>query len=154
MLADKFLGLTSTGTFKILIQLGAISGHRHSLCRQAIRILLDLPSDRRTQKFVLAVLLAFLPAAIFGALFHKTIKGVLLESPMVVCISLVVGGLILLAVDRWKGNAQDATYDDVMDIPPLTALMIGAFQCLALDPRRLTLGRDNRWRHAARHHQA
>ena len=131
VLADAFLGLKSPGTFKILIQLGAILAIVTVYAAKLWRILVDLPRDRRTQMFVLAVLLAFLPAAIMGALFHKIIKSVLLESPLVVCISLIVGGLILLAVDRWELKPR---YSDVMDIPPLTALAIGAFQCLALIP--------------------
>ena len=131
VLADAFLGLKSPGTFKILIQLGAILAIVTVYAAKLWRILVDLPRDRRTQMFVLAVLLAFLPAAIMGALFHKIIKSVLLESPLVVCISLIVGGLILLAVDRWELKPR---YSDVMDLPPLTALAIGAFQCLALIP--------------------
>ncbi len=131
VLADKFLGLTSSGTFKILIQLGAILAIVTVYAAKLLRILFDLPRDRRTQLFVLAVILAFLPAAVFGALFHKTIKGIFLESPLIVCISLILGGLVLLAVDRWKLTVQ---HDNVMDIPPKTALMIGAFQCLALVP--------------------
>lgn len=131
VLADKFLGLRSTGTFKILIQLGAILAIVTVYAAKLLRILFDLPRDRRTQLFVLAVFLAFLPAALFGALFHKTIKGIFLESPLIVCISLILGGLVLLAVDRWKLTAR---FDDVMDIPPQRALMIGAFQCLALVP--------------------
>lgn len=131
VLADKFLGLTSSGSFKILIQLGAILAIVTVYAAKLIRILFDLPRDRRTQLFVLAIILAFLPAALFGALFHKTIKSIFLESPLIVCISLILGGLVLLAVDRWKLTTQ---HDDVMDIPPKTALMIGAFQCLALVP--------------------
>lgn len=131
VLADHFLGLKSTGTFKVLIQLGAILAIVTVYFGKLLRILMDLPSSRRTQLFVLSVLLAFVPAAIIGATFHKIIKSVLLESPMVVCISLVVGGVILLVVDRMRFEVK---YRDVMDLPPAKALMIGLFQCLALIP--------------------
>ncbi len=131
VLADRFLGLKSSGTFKILIQLGAILAILSVYFAKLWRILLDLPRDGRTQRFVLAILLAFLPAAIVGAFFHKLIKEVLLESPMLVCVSLIVGGVILLVVDRMNLSPK---HDDVMDVPPLTALKIGLFQCLAMVP--------------------
>ena len=131
VLADRFLGLTSTGTFKVLIQLGAILAIVTVYFAKLWKILVDLPSDRRTQLFVLAIFLAFLPAAFVGATFHTLVKSVLLESPMTVCISLIVGGIILLLVDRWT---LKPVYHDLMDIPPLKALAIGAFQCLALVP--------------------
>ncbi len=131
ILADRFLGLNSSGTFKILIQLGAILAIVTVYAAKLLQLLFDVPHDKRTQKFVLAVLLAFLPAAVIGATFHKVVKSILLESPMVVCISLIVGGIILLMVDRWR---HEPVYHDVMDIPPLKALAIGCFQCLALVP--------------------
>lgn len=131
VLADYFLGLKSTGTFKILIQLGAILAIVTVYFTKLLRILIDLPRDRRTQLFVLSIILAFMPAAIAGVLFHKLIKSILLESPELVCASLIVGGVILLLVDRWK---LEAKYSDLLDIPPKTALAIGAFQCLALVP--------------------
>jgi len=131
VLADHFLGLRSTGTFKILIQLGAILAIVTVYFAKLVRILVDLPRERRAQLFVLGVILAFLPAAVAGAAFHKVIKGVLLESPYLVCSSLIVGGLILLLVDRWHLAVR---YDDVMDLPPRTALAIGLCQCLALVP--------------------
>ena len=131
VLADHFLGLKSTGTFKILIQLGAILAIVTVYFTRLWRILLDLPRDRRTQMFVLAVLLAFLPAAVVGAAFHKIIKTILLESPYLVCSTLIVGGLVLLIVDRWH---LEVHHKDIMDVPPMKALAIGAFQCLALVP--------------------
>ena len=131
VLADRFLGLSSTGTFKILIQLGAILAILSVYAAKLLRLLVDLPSDRRTQLFALAVMLAFLPAAVMGALFHKVIKSVLLESPETVCTTLILGGIALLVVDRM---ALKPRYTDVMDIPPLTALGIGICQCLALVP--------------------
>ena len=131
VLADRFFGLTSTGTFKILIQLGAILAILSVYAAKLLRITLDLPRDGRTQRFVLAVGLAFLPAALVGVLAHKFIKTVLFESPMLVCSTLVVGGIVLLIVDRWHYQPR---YKDVMDLPPLRALAIGAFQCLAMVP--------------------
>ena len=131
VLADRFFGLTSTGTFKILIQLGAILAILTVYAAKLSRLVVDLPSDRRTQTFVLAVGLAFLPAALAGVFLHTFIKTVLFESPALVCLSLVLGGIVLLVVDRWRAAPR---YVDVMDVPPLRALAIGAFQCIAMVP--------------------
>ncbi len=132
LLAEYFLGVKSTGrTFEVLIQLGAILAILSVYFAKLSRILFDLPRDARTQRFVLAILVAFLPAAVIGATLHKFIKGVLFESPMTVCIALVVGGFILLAVDRMKFTPK---YHDVMDLPIKTALAIGFAQCLAMIP--------------------
>lgn len=131
VLADRFFGLTSTGTFKILIQLGAILAILTVYAAKLLRIIVDVPQDGRTQRFVLAVGLAFLPAALVGVMLHKFIKTVLFESPILVCSSLIIGGIILLVVDRWQYQPR---YKDVMDLPPLRAFAIGAFQVLAMVP--------------------
>lgn len=132
LLTEKVLGVSSTGrTFEVLIQLGAILALLTVYSAKLWKIACDLPRDPRTQRFVFAVLLAFLPAAIIGAGLHKIIKEVLFESPLLICTSLVVGGIVLLIVDRMKFTPR---YNDVMDITPLTALKIGLCQCLALIP--------------------
>ncbi len=131
LLVQHFLGIADPKkVFAILIQLGAILAIVTVYAAKLWRILLDLPSDARTRRFVLAILLAFLPAAVIGAVLHKYIKAIL-EFPLIVCVSLIVGGIILLIVDRLKLQPR---YHDVMDLPPLLALRIGACQCLAMIP--------------------
>jgi len=77
LLAEYFLGVKSTGrTFEVLIQLGAILAILSVYFAKLSRILFDLPRDARTQRFVLAILVAFLPAAVIGATLHKFIKTV------------------------------------------------------------------------------
>ena len=70
LLAGHFLGFQSTGkAFEILIQLGAILAILTRLFRRGCwKIVADLPSDARTRRFVLGVLLAFLPAAFLGVI--------------------------------------------------------------------------------------
>lgn len=132
LLAGHFLGFESTGkTFEVLIQLGAIlaivSVYSARLWQMATR----LPTDRQTQRFVLGIVLAFLPAAILGALGHSFIKTVLFEIPLVICIVLIIGGFVLLWIDRMP---LEPRYTDVMEYPPWLALRIGLFQCAALIP--------------------
>lgn len=132
LLAEYFLGIASSGrSFEVLIQLGAILAILTVYFGKLLNILINLPRDARTQRFVLSVLAAFLPAAVIGATLHNFIKSVLFESPMLICVALIVGGIILLVVDRMKFETRQ---HDVMDIPPLMALKIGLFQCLAMVP--------------------
>lgn len=96
-----------------------------------LRIAADVGRDVRTQRFVIGIILAFIPAALVGVMFHSFIKNVLFETPLVICLSLVIGGIVLLVVDRMTFKP---VYKDVMDITPMTALKIGVCQCLALIP--------------------
>ena len=84
----------------------------------------------RSVGFYFKLLVAFLPAAVFGVLFSDKIDE-LLESPMVVAISLVAGGVVLLFVDNiFKKSKQD----DADKISYPTAFIIGLFQCIAMIP--------------------
>ncbi|WP_274626472.1 undecaprenyl-diphosphate phosphatase [Arvimicrobium flavum] len=132
LLAGHFLGFQSTGkAFEVLIQLGAILAILSVYFGRLWRILTDLPRDQRTQRFVLGILIAFLPAAVLGALGHSFIKTVLFETPKLICIMLIIGGIVLLLVDRMPLKAR---YHDIMDFPLSTYLKIGLFQCLAMIP--------------------
>jgi undecaprenyl-diphosphatase len=131
LLGGYFLGFESPGkTFEVLIQLGAILAILTIYFHKLLRILFALPSDPRSRRFVLAVLVAFLPAAIIGAAAHKFIKEVLFN-PWVVSVALVVGGLVLLAVDKMR---LEPRYHDAMDFSLPMALKIGFLQCLAMIP--------------------
>lgn len=88
------------------------------------------PIDPAALRFILAVLLAFLPAAVVGALAHGFIKSVLF-SPWVVSVSLIAGGLAILAIERARPVAR---YADISAFTPGLALRIGAFQVLSLVP--------------------
>ena len=132
LLAGHFLGFQSTGkVFEIVIQLGAILAILGVYFSRLWKMLLDLPRDRLTRHFVLGILIAFLPAAIIGALAHDFIKTVLFESPMLICIMLILGGIVLLFIDRMP---LEQRYKDVERFPTRLYLQIGLFQCLAMIP--------------------
>ena len=132
LLAGHFLGFKSPGnTFAVLIQLGAILAILAVYTTKLIGIALALPTSAGARRFVLSVLLAFLPAAVIGALAHDFIKTVLFETPMLICIVLIIGGVILYVIDRLPLTPR---YTDVMDYPPSLALKIGFCQCLAMIP--------------------
>jgi undecaprenyl-diphosphatase len=132
LLAGHFLGFESTGkAFEVLIQLGAILAILSVYAARLWSMLIALPGDRGTQYFVGGILLAFLPAAVIGYLAHDFIKSVLFESPALICTTLILGGMVLLWVDRWALNPR---YDDVTKFSWKVYLGIGLFQCLAMIP--------------------
>lgn len=132
LLAAHFLDFKSTGhTFEVLIQLGAILAILVVYAGKLTRIAISLPTSEKARRFVVSVLLAFLPAALAGALAHNFVKTILFESPALICCVLITGGIALGIIDRMKLQPK---YFDVMDYPPSVAFRIGMFQCLALIP--------------------
>jgi undecaprenyl-diphosphatase len=132
LLAGHFLGFESAGkAFEVLIQLGAILAILSVYFARLWKLLVEFPSSARTRRFVFGILLAFLPAAVIGVFAHGFIKTVLFETPMLICIMLILGGIVLIWVDRL---ALSPRYDDVMDYPLGLCLKIGLFQCLAMIP--------------------
>lgn len=132
LLASHFLGFRSTGnTFPVLIQLGSILAILLVYFRRLLDVALTLPTSERSRYFVLSVLVGFLPAAVIGAIAHDFIKEVLFESPSLICIVLIIGGVILLAVDKMKLQPR---YFDAMTYPLPLAFKIGLCQCVAMIP--------------------
>ena len=132
LLAKELMGLgPSWDTFIVLIQLGAILAVAALYSARFWAIFLRLPHDPTARKFVLSVLVAFIPAAVAGVLLHDFIKAVLFESPRVICISLLVGGVALLALDRLGKSGR---WRDAFNLPLTTSFGIGVMQCLAMIP--------------------
>lgn len=131
LLAAHFLGFRSTArAFEVLIQLGAILAILSVYATRLIDISRALPHDPRARRFVGAILIAFAPAVVIGVLAHDFIKTVLFETPVVIAVALILGGIVLLFADRFAGDR----YHETMDIPLGPALGIGLFQCLAMIP--------------------
>ncbi|BDA86900.1 undecaprenyl-diphosphatase 1 [Aureimonas sp. SA4125] len=132
LLAGHFLGFHSkAGTFEVLIQLGAVLAVLSVYFAKIWQLVVTLPSSPRSRHFVTGVLLAFLPAAIVGAFAHDFIKTVLFESPTTICVALLVGGIILLLIDR---RTVTPIHTEITDYPLSLCLKIGLFQCLAMIP--------------------
>ena len=132
LLAGHFFGLTQPDTFIVLIQLGAILAViTVYFAKLAVLIRDALTGKAYAWRFALSVILACLPAVVAGVLLRDFIQGALWESPLVICISLVVGGIILLLVDRMP---KRETYDDIYQFPWHLALIVGLFQMVSLVP--------------------
>ena len=135
LLAERYLGLGFSDeqfdkTFAVLIQLGSVLALLGVCTRKLLEIAVALPTDPRARTFAAGVLLAFLPAAIIGALAHGFIKGVLFN-PLVICIALIVGGFVLIAMDERRVEPR---YTDATAFPLQMYLLIGLCQCLAMIP--------------------
>ena len=116
--------------FEIVIQLGAILSVVWVYRALLWRTLLGLGRDKSAQHLTLNVTLAFLPAAVVGVITHDFIKSVLF-SPWVVSVSLIVGGIAILVIERIH---RAPTVHASEEMKPLRALAIGFFQTLALVP--------------------
>jgi undecaprenyl-diphosphatase len=132
ILAGDLLGFQSDlgKLFEIVIQLGAILAVVVLFFRRLWRVLVGLPSDPAARRFAYAVVLAFLPAAVLGVLFHGFIKNVLF-SPWVVVTTLFLGGIAILAIERLAPRPR---HREIETMPMATALGIGFCQALALIP--------------------
>lgn len=122
---SSFLGLEQTNahkTFEVAIQLGSILA---VLFLFAKRLLVD-------KMLWVKIIIAFLPTAIFGFLFYKTIKSLFgMES---VAIMLIIGGFIFLIVEYFRRNHDDSKDKTINDLSIKEALTIGLFQSLSMVP--------------------
>ena len=129
IIASSFMGIETedfTKLFTIVIQLGAILSV----------VVLYWKRFFQSLDFYFKLMVAFIPAAVLGFLLNDVIDQ-LLESPITVAISLLIGGFILLKVDSWfKGNEEFDPKNPTAHtkISYLTALKIGFFQCLGMIP--------------------
>jgi undecaprenyl-diphosphatase len=131
ILLGHFLGFKEAATFDVLIQLGAILAILLVYFNRLVQIAKALPVSVKARHFVLAVLFGFLPAAVIGALAHDFIKTVLFDSPKIICISLILGGIVLLVIDRIQFKPK---YTSAYEFSWPMAVKIGFFQCLAMIP--------------------
>jgi undecaprenyl-diphosphatase len=129
IIASSFMRIATddfTKLFTIVIQLGAILSV----------VVLYWKRFFQSFDFYFKLLVAFIPAVVLGLLLNDVIDS-LLESPITVAISLIIGGFILLKVDDWfKANEEFDKENPTAhtEISYTTALKIGFFQCLAMIP--------------------
>jgi undecaprenyl-diphosphatase len=133
LLIQRFFGFDDDDfgkTFAVLIQLGAILAILSIYFTRLWRLFIGMFTDPASRRFVIGILVAFLPAAIVGAAAHSFIKGVLFN-PWVVCFTLIAGGGVLLWVDQLDLKPR---YHDASTFTLPMYLAIGVFQCLAMIP--------------------
>jgi len=124
IIASSFFGIAQddfTKLFTIVIQLGTILSV----------VVLYFKRFFQSVDFYFKLFVAFIPAVVLGLLLSDFIDS-LLENPITVAISLIIGGILLLKVDDWFGNTPKEEVPEEISYP--TAFKIGLFQCLAMIP--------------------
>ncbi len=117
-------------TFEIFIQLGAILAVVTYFARDLFDLLRRASHDRRAQRLLLNIAIAFIPAAVVGVLLSRVIKDSLFN-PVTVAFALIVGGIIMLIVES---RSRRATTQSVEDAHWQQALAVGVAQVVSLWP--------------------
>jgi undecaprenyl-diphosphatase len=116
--------------FEIVIQSGAILAVCWEYRVKIVQVVSGLPRDPAAQRFALNLLIAFMPLAVLGLLFGKTIKAYLFNAPAV-ATAFIVGGLIILWAEKREHRIRVESVDD---LSMLDAMKLGLAQALALIP--------------------
>ena len=117
-------------SFAVLIQLGAILALLSIYFGRLWNLAKNMFTDWAAARFIIGVLIAFLPAAVIGALAYHIIKDTLFDV-RIVCISLIVGGFVLLGIDRLDLKSR---YHEATGFPLWIYFGIGVIQCLSMVP--------------------
>ena len=135
LIIQDVLGFQPPGdVFPIVIQFGAILAVVAVYWRRFWGVLLTLRTSADSRRFTLGVIIAFLPAAVFGAALHGFIKSVLFApaiAPKVIAATLILGGILILMFERL---APPPRHGDGDRLPLATMFWIGMFQVLAIIP--------------------
>lgn len=126
----NFLDKEKRDVFEIMIQLGAVLAVMVEYRLRLWHTVQRIRTDRNAQFFVRNLIIAFLPAALLGLAFHHQIKQYLFSS-FTVGIALVVGGILILLIEKFVPPGRTQQVDD---ISAKQALLVGFAQSLALFP--------------------
>lgn len=126
----NYTGNSSSKVFKIVVQLGAILAICWHYRARLLNAIQKSPTDKTERHFLSLLIIGFLPAAFLGALFHSMIKNYLFH-PIVVATALILGGLIILWVEK---RAFSARILSVGEMKFKDAIQVGFMQCLAMCP--------------------
>lgn len=117
--------------FEVAIQLGAIGAVVVLYWRRLLDVAAGMWRPGTAERFYATnIVLAFLPAMVIGATLHSTIT-TLLFNPWVVSVALILGGIAIIVIER---RVSVPTIHSVAEIGPLTALLVGFGQALAMVP--------------------
>jgi undecaprenyl-diphosphatase len=132
LLGEKLLGFSDPmGVFTVMIQLGSILAIVWLYRLKILHVVAGLPSDPDARRFAAMIVIAVIPALVAGALFSGFVKSVLYESPKVFAWSFIIGGVVMLAVERFRPKP---TILNAEQTPMSRALGVGICQVLALVP--------------------
>ncbi|MGR9013090.1 MAG: undecaprenyl-diphosphate phosphatase [Gammaproteobacteria bacterium] len=116
--------------FEIVIQVGAILAVCWEYRTKIAAVVTGLPSQKQAQKFVINLMIAFIPLATLGLLFGKYIKAVLFK-PIPVALAFIIGAFVIIWAEKREHKIR---IQEVEDLSPLDALKLGIAQAFALIP--------------------
>ncbi|BAL26106.1 undecaprenyl-diphosphate phosphatase [Azoarcus sp. KH32C] len=116
--------------FEIVIQFGAILAVCWDYRQRLTDVALGITRYASARRFVTLLFVGFLPAAVLGLLFHSKIKA-LLFNPLTVATALIVGGLVILYLEKRNHRPRIHAIDDMRWTD---ALKVGFAQALAMIP--------------------
>ena len=132
LIASRLIGFEDPGgVFTIMIQLGSILAIMWLYRAKIVNVITGLPSDPDSRRFAAAIIVAVIPALVAGALFSTFVKSVLYESPAVFATSFMVGGAVMLIVERVR---PAPTVINAERTPLGRAFGVGLCQMLAIIP--------------------
>ncbi len=132
LLGEQLLHFDDPGhAFAIMIQLGSILAVMWLYRQRIIDVITGLPTKPEARRFALMLLVAFLPVIPIGILGKHYVTTVLQESAVVIAWALIIGGVIMLIVERFR---PQPTVEDASQTPVWRAFLVGLFQCVALIP--------------------
>lgn len=138
LIAEEWLGFEDRGgVFTVMIQLGAVLAVMWLYREKILRVAAGLTGDADARRFAVAVVVAFIPSGIAGLLFADLVKGRLYDTGSgtpalgVIATAFVVGGIVMLLVERFRPAADVREADQT---PILRALGIGIAQAVAVIP--------------------
>jgi len=132
LISSRLIGYDDPGgVFVVMIQLGSIIAVMWLYREKIISVVAGLPSKPEARRFALMIVLATIPVLVAGALLSKFVQNVLYGNFVVIALAFIVGGIIMLIVERVRPVPDVRTVDG---LPTGRAVAIGAFQALALIP--------------------
>jgi undecaprenyl-diphosphatase len=132
LIGSRLIGYSDPGgVFTVMIQLGSIFAVMWLYREKIVAVVTGLRSKPDARRFAIMIAVATVPALVAGALFSKFVKSVLYGSFVVIALAFILGGIVILLVERFR-PAPDVM--DVDSLPAGRALAIGSFQALALIP--------------------
>ena len=135
ILAGSLLNFTGekVKVFEIVIQAGAMLAVCWEYRVKIARVILDFRSDIAARRFVVNLMVAFLPAVILGLAFGKAIK-VHLFKPIPVALAFIIGAFAIIVIEKRHRRVMYSRVDSVDDMSAVDALKVGLAQCFALIP--------------------
>ena len=135
ILAGSLLNFTGekVKVFEIVIQAGAMLAVCWEYRVKIARVILDFRRDIAARRFVVNLMVAFLPAVVLGLVFGKAVKAHLFK-PIPVALAFILGAFIIIVVEKRQRRVMYSRVDSVDDMSVVDALKVGLAQCFALIP--------------------